>query len=110
MVTIASDQTLSILHLEDSLADHQLTALVLRRAGLHCNLRRVDSLSEFQHLTDHEPFDIILADYRLPGFTALDAWSHVAQKPQHPLLCFFQGLLVKRPLWMPSAWALRTTC
>ena len=93
MVTIAPDQTLSILHLEDSLADHQLTALVLRRAGLHCDLRRVDSLSEFQHLTDKEPFDIILADYRLPGFTALDAWSHVAQKPQHPPFVLLSGAI-----------------
>jgi len=88
MVTIASDQTLNILHLEDSLADHELTALTLRRSGLHGHLHRVDSLSEFQRLTDIQPFDIILADYRLPGFTALDAWAHVVQKPQHPPLSF----------------------
>ena len=84
MVTIASDQTLSILHLEESLTDHELTALSLRRSGLRCQLLRVDSLPGFQALTDQQPFDLILADYRLPGFTALDAWRHVAQKPQHP--------------------------
>ena len=93
MVTIASDQALSILHLEDSLTDHQLTALVLRRAGLRCDLRRVDSLTEFQQLTQTEAFDIILADYRLPGFTALDAWSHVAQKQQHPPFVLLSGAI-----------------
>ena len=93
MVTIASDQTLNILHLEDSLADHELTALTLRRSGLHCHLHRVDSLSEFQRLTDIQPFDIILADYRLPGFTALDAWAHLVQKPQHPPFILLSGAI-----------------
>lgn len=93
MVTIASDQTLNILHLEDSLADHELTALMLRRSSLRCHLHRVDSLSEFQRLTDLQPFDLILADYRLPGFTALDAWSHVAQKPQHPPFLLLSGAI-----------------
>jgi signal transduction histidine kinase len=93
MVTIASDQTLSILHLEDSLTDHQLTSLVLRRAGLRCHFRQVDSLPEFQHLTDTSLYDIILADYRLPGFTALDAWSHVAQKQHHPPFVLLSGAI-----------------
>ena len=93
MVTIASDQTLSILHLEDSLTDHELTALSLRRSGLRCQLQRVDSLPGFQALTDQQPFDLILADYRLPGFTALDAWRHVAQKPQHPPFVLLSGAI-----------------
>ncbi|BEP93647.1 hypothetical protein GmRootA79_20310 [Acidovorax sp. A79] len=93
MVTIAPDQTLSILHLEDSLADHELTALTLRRSGLHCHLHQVDSLADFRRLTDTQAFDIILADYRLPGFTALDAWTHVAQKPQHPPFVLLSGAI-----------------
>jgi len=93
MVTIASDQTLSILHLEDSLTDHDLTARTLKRSGLRCELLRVDSLPEFQRVTDQQPFDIILADYRLPGFTALDAWAHVAQKPQHPPFVLLSGAI-----------------
>ena len=93
MVTIASDQTLSILHLEDSLTDHELTALSLRRSGLRCQFLRVDSLPGFQALTDQQPFDLILADYRLPGFTALDAWRHVAQKPQHPPFVLLSGAI-----------------
>ena len=93
MVTIASDQTLSILHLEDSPTDHDLTARTLRRSGLGCHLLRVDSLAEFHKATDQEAFDIILADYRLPGFTALDAWAHVAQKPQHPPFVLLSGAI-----------------
>ena len=91
MVTMASDRTLSILHLEDSEADHELTVLTLRRSALQCRLFRVDSLLEFQRLTDTESYDAILADYRLPGFTALDAWAHVAQKPQRPPFVLLSG-------------------
>jgi len=53
----------------------------------------VDTLPEFQRLTDLQTFDIILADYRLPGFTALDAWAHVAQKPQHPPFVLLSGAI-----------------
>jgi len=93
MVPVASDQPLNILHLEDSLADHELAARTLRRAGLVGRILRVDSLVDFQHLTDTQAFDVILADYRLPGFTALDAWEHVAQKPQHPPFVLLSGAI-----------------
>ena len=93
MVTIAPDRHLRVLHLEDSPADHELTTLVLRRADLRCDLRRVDTLAEFQHLIDAHIFDVILADYRLPGFTALDAWAYVAQKPQHPPFILLSGAI-----------------
>ena len=93
MVPVASDQTLNLLHLEDSLADHELTALTLRRSGLRCQLQRVDSLPEFLALLDQQSFDLILADYRLPGFTALDAWTLVAQKPQHPPFVLLSGAI-----------------
>ena len=93
MVTATSDQTLEILHLEDSHADHELAALTLRRSGMRCHLRQVDSLEAFQQLTTEDSFDLILADYRLPGFTALDAWSYVAKKPQHPPFILLSGAI-----------------
>ena len=93
MVSMASDQTLTLLHLEDSQSDHALTDLTLRRAGLPCQLVRADSLPEFQRLLDQQSFDLILADYRLPGFTALDAWACVAQKPQHPPFVLLSGAI-----------------
>ena len=93
MVTIASDQPLNILHLEDSPADHELAVITLRRSGMACTVQRVDSLPEFQQLVDTQSYGVILADYRLPGFTALDAWGHVAQKPQHPPFVLLSGAI-----------------
>ena len=93
MVTVAPDQPLRILHLEDSPADHALAALTLRRSGCFCDIHPVDSLPEFQRLTSSQPFDVILADYRLPGFTALDAWAHVEQMPGHPPFVLLSGAI-----------------
>ena len=63
---------LQILHLEDSEDDHALVVLQLRRAGLAAQLHRVDTLAAFEAALD-SPWDAILSDYNLPGFTGLDA-------------------------------------
>ncbi len=63
---------LRILHLEDSEDDHALTVLQLGRAGLQAEFRRVEDLQEFEAALA-EPWDAVLSDYNLPGFTGLDA-------------------------------------
>lgn len=93
MVHFTPDQTLAILHLEDSLADHELAALTLRRSPVRCQLLRVETLDDFQTLINAQTFDLILADYRLPGFTALDAWSIAAKNQQHPPFVLLSGAI-----------------
>lgn len=66
------NQTLKILHIEDSVADQALARLSLKRGQLPCTLTTVDSLQEVQGALETQDFDLILADYHLPGFTALD--------------------------------------
>jgi len=68
---------LSFLHLEDSDADHALVARVLARDFPGCEVSRVDTLRDFQQSLASQTFDVILADYRLAGFTALQAWDAV---------------------------------
>lgn len=63
-----------ILHLEDSELDHQLVIRALKRSDLDFSIRRVDTLEGFTGLIESTLFDVILADYRLPGFNAEDAW------------------------------------
>ena len=81
MVPSRSNQALRILHLEDSLADHQLAIVTLRRARMEFTMAHADTLDGFVQRVKTEPFDVLLADYRLPGFTALDAWSAIADHP-----------------------------
>ncbi|HRO82878.1 MAG TPA: histidine kinase [Alicycliphilus denitrificans] len=82
-----------VLHLEDSVADHALARLTLRRAGLPHEMRHVDTLDGFARWLQQESFDLILADYRLPGFTALDAWRIAEQRPDHPPFVLLSGAI-----------------
>lgn len=84
---------LRILHLEDSVADHELAHITLRRAGIAHTLRRVDTLDAFRDSLCQEPFDAILADYNLPGFTALDAWALISGQAGHPPFILLSGAI-----------------
>ena len=74
---------LRILHLEDSEIDHELACLALRRGALCFTIQRVETLSAFEAALLEAP-DLVLADYQLPGFTALDAWQRLQQSPLNP--------------------------
>lgn len=87
------NKPLRILHLEDSCVDHELACLTLRRAGVVCVIRHADSLEALTQWLDTETFDLILADYRLPGFTALDAWSLVSQRADHAPFVLLSGAI-----------------
>lgn len=87
-------QALCILHLEDSLADHRLALLTLRRAGLVFTMHHADSLEGFAALMATIPaVDVILADYQLPGFTAMDAWEWLQQQAQQPPFILLSGAI-----------------
>ncbi len=74
---------LRVLHLEDSLLDHDLVKRALAKSGQPFVIERVETLDAFaQHLRGR-PFDVILADYHLPGFTALDAFAQLP-RDGHP--------------------------
>jgi len=75
MDSIPSASPLRILHLEDSLPDHHLVRRALDKASLAYTIRRVESLETFADIANTGGCDIVLADYRLPGFTAVEAWS-----------------------------------
>ena len=61
-----------VLHLEDSEPDHALALAHLQRAGLPVQATRIESRSEFETALA-QPWDVVLSDYHLPGFTGVDA-------------------------------------
>jgi signal transduction histidine kinase len=61
-----------LLHLEDAEMDHALVVAHLRRGGLDLRERRVDTREQFRAALD-EPWDLVISDYHLPGFSGLDA-------------------------------------
>lgn len=82
-----------MLHLEDSEVDHQLVKHALRRDGVDFSIVRVDTLVEFEEQVENQPFDVILADYRLPGFTAIDAWNALRQSKHQPPFVLLSGAI-----------------
>ena len=67
------DSSLNILLVEDMPADAELIEYELKRGGLRCHTRRVETRDEFLgELNRFEPH-AILADYSLPKFGAIEA-------------------------------------
>lgn len=73
---------LRILHLEDSATDHALVRYALQRGGVAFEIARVETTTALQAALAGGGFDVVLADYRLPGFTAVDAWETVCALQQ----------------------------
>ncbi len=71
--------TFRLLHLEDSEPDHALALAHLRRSGIRVDAIRVDTRAEFEAALG-QPWDLVLSDYHLPGFTGLDALQILREK------------------------------
>lgn len=65
--------------LEDSEFDAVVLESLLRKGSYDPHILRVESLEDFSHAVSSEDWDVILADYNLPGFQAPAALS-VLQK------------------------------
>jgi len=72
MPSSARERVFRVLHLEDSELDHELLVAHLARGGLNAQTRRVDSEHAFLEALD-EPWDAVVSDYNLPGFSGLVA-------------------------------------
>ena len=78
---------LRLLHLEDDLTDTDLVAATLTEAGLACVAHRVDTRSAFLAALQEGQFDLILADYSIPGFDGMSALALARQhSPDVPFL------------------------
>lgn len=84
---------MNILHIEDSAADQALARISLQRGQLQCKLTVVDTLQAIGDALQQQSFDLILADYHLPGFTALDAWQLVQALPERPPFVLLSGAI-----------------
>ncbi|MFL5358059.1 ATP-binding protein [Archangium sp.] len=61
---------LRVLLVEDNPDDAELIERELRRGGFETHFQRVQTAEELRAALAHEPWDLILSDYALPGFDA----------------------------------------
>ncbi|MEB3209942.1 MAG: GAF domain-containing protein [Leptolyngbyaceae bacterium] len=79
-------EIITVLIVEDSEDDAQLTLLALRRGGLKPTWERVETADALQAALDQRSWDVVISDYRLPQFDAPQALAIVQQ---HQMDCPF---------------------
>jgi PAS domain S-box-containing protein len=84
---------LRILHVEDNVADAELTRDLLETDGIACDLTRVETESGLLTALRQGEFDLVLADYSLPSFDGESALRIVReQRPDLPFI-FVSGTM-----------------
>src|SRR5260370_36439592 len=71
--TLKAMAPLHVLILEHSRTDVELILLQLREAGLRFDYTLAENKEQFRRALQHENFDAILSDYRLPTWTGMEA-------------------------------------
>ena len=84
---------LRILQLEDRAADAEFNERMLRKAGGAYVFLRVDSREAFVAALDEFRPDLILADYKLPGFDGLHALAIVREHSPDTPFIFVSGTM-----------------
>ncbi|MBZ5658954.1 MAG: response regulator [Acidobacteriia bacterium] len=70
---------LRVVLIENSVEDAELNLHELKTAGFQCKPKIFAARGEFLEHLGHFPFDVVLADYQLPGWTGMDAFSVMRQ-------------------------------
>jgi diguanylate cyclase (GGDEF)-like protein/PAS domain S-box-containing protein len=84
---------LAILHLEDNLLDSELVEARLEEAGIPCEIAHAATKEDFIRALEAGGFDLILADYSLPGFDGLAALELASQRHAEVPLIFVSGAI-----------------
>ena len=86
---------LRILHIEDDPNDAELVQASLESVGMDCAVTRTETQEGFLACLEQGQFDLILADYTLPGFDGISALKLAQEKrPDLPFL-FVSGTLAE---------------
>ena len=84
---------LHVILVENSAADAELNLHELGQAGFQCQPRVVSTHADFVAQFGRFPFDIVLADYRLPGWTGMDAFSAMREAGRDVPFILVTGIL-----------------
>lgn len=80
-------EQISVLHLEDTPEDSELILMTLKKEGWKIDYTRVDTEQQFLEALSQSNFDIILADYHIPGYNGIEALQVCAEHyPETPFI------------------------
>jgi two-component system cell cycle sensor histidine kinase/response regulator CckA len=84
---------LHVLLIENSAADAELNLHELQRAGFQCWPQIISTPEELLQHQGRFPFDIVLADYRLPSWTGMDAFAAMRRAGHDAPFILVTGIL-----------------
>ncbi len=90
---IRTNQRLRILFADDTPQDIKLMTSMLSRSGYRLTFSTVDSLSSFEDRLNEESFDIVVCDYNLRDWTAVEALDVLKNSSQDIPLVVVSGSL-----------------
>ncbi len=76
----ARGRPLRVLLVEHNLEDAELCLRELKKAGFEVSEDIVPTADEFAERVRSKPYDIVLADYRLPNWTGMEALEHLQRQ------------------------------
>ena len=85
------ERTLRILNLEDDPKDTELIQAKLEEEGIACELVRVETEADFVSAVEQGGYDLLLVDYKLPGFDGMSALAISKEKCSDIPFVFVSG-------------------
>ena len=86
-------ETIRLLHLEDSPEDAELVQNILACGGLECRTMRVSNKSGFEEALIGDPFDLVLCDHNIVGYSGFEALIFAKQLQPHTPVIILSGAL-----------------
>ncbi len=84
---------LHVMLIENSVTDAEQNIHELEQAGFQCKPEIIATRSEFLEHLGRFPFDIVLADFQLPGWTGMDAYRALRQAGRNVPFILVTGIL-----------------
>jgi len=84
---------LRLLTVEDSELDHELLLATLRREGIAVDALRVQGADELARALGAGPWDAVISDHELPGFSSLEALDMVREAQPHCPFIIVSGVM-----------------
>ncbi|MFD0669808.1 histidine kinase [Ramlibacter sp. GCM10027632] len=88
-----SPAPLQLLVVEDAEFDFALLVATLQAQGWPCEARRVDTEAALAGALAERPWDLVISDHCLPGFSSAQAWDAVSALPARPPFIIVSGML-----------------
>lgn len=88
-----ANKPLRLLIAEDNTADLELTVRALKKSELDLEIETASAREDFVQKLNAKPFDVVLSDYRMPGWTGVDALTEIVKLGQDVPLILLTGTL-----------------